>query len=162
MEKVVSVGGVCSVAFTPWSNKITVVRGILILSLLLACTGCDQMMHDAVREEGPAGCGNTYRPDENRVSSGLDGKQLFQMHCATCHNPIKDATGPALQGSLNRWKNDTIRLYAFIRNANKMIKKRDPYAMQLYKQWNKTEMTAFPHLTNEEITAILSYTNYVP
>jgi cytochrome c551/c552 len=27
-----------------------------------------------------------------------DGKALFQANCAACHNPIKDATGPALKG----------------------------------------------------------------
>lgn len=132
----------------------------VVVSLLLICTGCDQMMHDAYREEPPAGCGNSYTPDGYRAGKqGIDGKHLFQQHCVTCHNPIKDATGPALQGVLKRWKNDTARLYAFIRNADKMIKKRDPYAVALYKQWNKTDMTAFPHLTNEEITAMLTYTD---
>jgi len=35
-------------------------------------------------------------------ANAQDGKALFQANCASCHNPIKDATGPALQGITGR------------------------------------------------------------
>src|SRR5690606_11891829 len=28
-----------------------------------------------------------------------DGKAIFQSNCASCHHPLKDATGPALKGA---------------------------------------------------------------
>ena len=50
-----------------------------------------------------------------------DGKALFQANCAACHNPLKDATGPALKGIdervpskewLHKWVNNSAALIA--------------------------------------------------
>jgi len=32
------------------------------------------------------------------VLMAQDGKALFQSNCASCHNPVKVITGPALKG----------------------------------------------------------------
>ena len=86
-----------------------------------------------------------------------DGKALFQANCAACHNPIKDATGPALKGVTGRVPNKEW-LYKWIKNSASVIGSGDKYANDLYNKWNKTAMTAFPALSNEEIDAILKYT----
>ena len=90
-----------------------------------------------------------------------DGKQLFRSYCASCHNPLKDQTGPAMQDVLVRWQGDTAKLYAFIRDPMKSIKtgSKNSYQAQLYKKWGKTMMTANPSLTTKQISAILGYAN---
>ncbi len=35
-------------------------------------------------------------------SYAQNGKALFQLNCASCHNPIKVVTGPALKGVTDR------------------------------------------------------------
>ncbi len=85
-----------------------------------------------------------------------DGKALFQNNCASCHNPIKDATGPALKGVEGRVPSKDW-LYAWIKNSATLIASGDEYANNIYNEWNKTAMTAFPGLKNEEIDAILAY-----
>jgi cytochrome c551/c552 len=85
-----------------------------------------------------------------------DGKALFQANCAACHNPIKDATGPALKGVSARVPNKEW-LYKWIKNSAAVISSGDKYANEIYTKWNKTAMTAFPALTNEEIDAIIKY-----
>src|SRR4051812_2575579 len=35
--------------------------------------------------------------NNNSAIAAPDGKALFMSNCASCHNPLKDATGPALQ-----------------------------------------------------------------
>lgn len=85
------------------------------------------------------------------------GKKLFVDNCALCHSVKKDKMGPALEGSLARWDNDTARLTAFIRNSPEFIKSGDPYARELYDKWNKATMTPFPHLTDEEVLQIIDY-----
>jgi cytochrome c551/c552 len=77
-------------------------------------------------------------------------------NCASCHNPIKKSTGPALQnirGSLpgGDW------VYKWIRNSAALIAAGDPEAVRVYNEYNKTAMTAFPQLSNEEIDAIFKY-----
>lgn len=85
-----------------------------------------------------------------------DGKALFQANCAACHNPIKDATGPALKGVSARVPNKEW-LYKWVKNSAAVISSGDKYANEIYAKWNKTAMTAFPALSNEEIDAIVKY-----
>jgi cytochrome c551/c552 len=94
-------------------------------------------------------------------SYSQDGKALFQQKCAACHAPHKNLTGPALAGVEARWP-DKDQLYAWINNSQAVIKNGYPYAVQLYNQYNKIQMNAFPELTVKDIDAILAYVNSVP
>jgi mono/diheme cytochrome c family protein len=85
-----------------------------------------------------------------------DGKALFQANCAACHNPIKDATGPALKGVSGRVPSKEW-LYKWVKNSASVIGSGDKYANEIYAKWNKTAMTAFPALSNEDIDAIVKY-----
>ena len=87
-----------------------------------------------------------------------DGKALFQSNCATCHNPIKDATGPALKGVDARVPSKEW-LYDWVHNPMGKVGSGDKYAVDIYNKWNKTAMTAFPNLSTEEIDAIVKYVN---
>ncbi len=90
-----------------------------------------------------------------------DGKALFSANCASCHAVHKKATGPALAGVEDRWPNKE-HLYAWIRNSAAFLKTGDAYANNLYNEYNKTAMNAFPNLKTEEIDAILAYIKSVP
>ncbi|WP_232831735.1 c-type cytochrome [Taibaiella helva] len=94
-------------------------------------------------------------------ASAQDGKALFQANCASCHNPIKDATGPALKGVDKRVPSKDW-LHNWVHNSAKVIASGDKYANELYAKWNKTAMTAFPNLSEQEIDAIVAYVNSVP
>lgn len=85
-----------------------------------------------------------------------DGKALFSSNCASCHNPIKDATGPALQNVDKTFPNKEW-VYKWVHNSSAVIASGDKFAIDIYNKWGKTQMTAFPNLSNEEIDAILKY-----
>ncbi|HEY8387059.1 MAG TPA: c-type cytochrome [Parasegetibacter sp.] len=85
-----------------------------------------------------------------------DGKALFNSNCASCHHPLKDVTGPALKGSMDRWGSKE-KLHAWVRNSQAVIKSGDQYAVDLFNKWNKVIMTSFPTLSDEEIDAIFAY-----
>ncbi|MBK7764242.1 MAG: c-type cytochrome [Bacteroidetes bacterium] len=85
-----------------------------------------------------------------------DGKALFQANCAACHNPLKDATGPALQGISGRAPSKEW-IYSWIKNSGNVISSGDKYANEIFLKWNKSAMTAFPSLKNEDIDSIISY-----
>lgn len=90
----------------------------------------------------------------------LDGKALFQSNCASCHNPLKDATGPALKGADTRVPSKEW-LHKWVRNSSALIASGDKYANEIYNKWGKTAMTPFPGLSDEEIDAIFTYVNSV-
>ena len=89
-------------------------------------------------------------------SAQANGEALFKANCATCHNPLKDATGPALQGVSGRAPSKDW-IHNWVHNPPAVIASGDKYANALYQKWNKTQMTPWPNLKNEEIDAIIKY-----
>ena len=96
----------------------------------------------------------------------VKGKQLYNTNCAACHQLDRKMTGPALrnvearlaeeQGLDREWLNQ------WIRNSAGMIKSGDAYANQIWNEYNQTAMTAFPTLSDQDITDILAYTAATP
>ncbi len=87
----------------------------------------------------------------------LKGKRIFEQNCTSCHSKNREKVGPALQDISKRRPNDWI--IKFVHNSQQVIKSGDPYAVELYNRYNKTEMTSFPSLREEEIMTILAYLN---
>ncbi len=92
----------------------------------------------------------------NSAIAAPDGKALFQSNCASCHNPLKDATGPALQ-NIDKTFPSKEWGYNWVHNSAAVIASGDKTAVDIYNKFNKAAMTAFPQLKNEEIDAILKY-----
>ena len=89
--------------------------------------------------------------DEAVISSG---EKLFKGNCTTCHAINDKVVGPALRDVHKR--RDVAWITAFVQNSQKVIKSGDDYAVKLYNEYNKTEMTSFD-FSPEEILSIVSY-----
>ncbi|MFT4152942.1 c-type cytochrome [Parafilimonas sp.] len=89
-------------------------------------------------------------------SFAQDGKALFTANCASCHAINKKLTGPALAGVEDRWPSRD-KIHDWVHNSAKVIQSGDPYAVNLFNEFNKTQMTAFPQLSAKDIDAILDY-----
>jgi len=73
-----------------------------------------------------------------------------------------NSTGPALGGVQERWIDyPESDLYAWIRNSQALIATGHPRANEVYVQYNKSAMTAFPDLTDDDIGSLLAYINGV-
>jgi mono/diheme cytochrome c family protein len=94
------------------------------------------------------------------ATAAPDGKALFSSNCASCHNPLKDATGPALKG-MNATFPTKEWGYEWVHNSQKLVAAGDPTATAIFSKYNKVVMTSFPQLSTEEIDAILNYVNSV-
>jgi cytochrome c551/c552 len=94
-------------------------------------------------------------------SMAQDGKALFQSDCASCHNPLKQVTGPALKGVTARVPDQKL-LHAWIRNNSAVLASGNKYFNDLFIQFGKTPMNTFPQLTDPEIDAILKYIETYP
>lgn len=103
---------------------------------------------------------DTSNTDSTAASTKADpqnGKALFQQNCASCHNVHKQVTGPALKDVMTRWNNDTATLYSFVRNSSSVIASGHSYANNLFNQFGKQLMPAFPSLTTHDINDIFEY-----
>lgn len=103
---------------------------------------------------------DTSNTDSTAASTKADpqnGKALFQQNCASCHNVHKQVTGPALKDAMTRWNNDTATLYSFVRNSSSVIASGHSYANNLFNQFGKQLMPAFPSLTTHDINDIFEY-----
>jgi len=91
-----------------------------------------------------------------------NGKALFNANCAACHKLDRDMTGPMLRNVEARLAEeqglDRAWLTARIRNSACVIKPGDAYANKVYNEWTNTAMTAFPQLSDQDMSDILGYT----
>src|SRR5687768_4796467 len=86
------------------------------------------------------------------------GEGLFNANCKACHRVQQKLVGPALAGVQDRapsiqWIKD------FVHNSSKVIASGDDYAVKLFNEYNKTQMTAFTGLKDEDIMNIMAYVN---
>jgi len=84
------------------------------------------------------------------------GQTLFDNNCKACHRVHQKLIGPALAGVTERapsieW------IKSFVKNSAAVIASGDEYAVALYNEYNKTQMTSFSTLKDEDIMNILSY-----
>lgn len=86
-----------------------------------------------------------------------EGKLLFEGNCKQCHSLHEQVVGPKLGKILDRQK--LTWLLNFIKNPEKMIKKKDKHAIAMHLKY-KQIMPSHDFLSDEQILAILVYLQY--
>ncbi|MEJ7646828.1 MAG: c-type cytochrome [Chryseolinea sp.] len=84
------------------------------------------------------------------------GKVLFDANCKSCHRVGQKLVGPDLAKVYDRapsidW------VIKFVHNSSGVIASGDDYAVKLYNEYNKIQMTAFSSLKDADILNILAY-----
>ena len=94
-----------------------------------------------------------------------DGEKLFKANCASCHNPVKNATGPKMQGVLQKWTDagEEELIYQWVSNPSKLYNSGKSKMAKAIWDWSPTAMTPQGHLSREEVESIFTYVdNYAP
>lgn len=90
----------------------------------------------------------------------FDGGGLFSDNCAACHKVDRKMIGPALVGVREQWKSRTgsdDAIISYVKNSTSYMKQtQDPYALNLFDEYNKTLMTPMA-LNSEEVLAIFDW-----
>jgi mono/diheme cytochrome c family protein len=84
------------------------------------------------------------------------GKALFRSNCASCHAVERNMIGPSLSNVWERWESQE-KLISWTRNSQAMIASGDPYAVKIFNEWNKSVMSAFTNLDDDQILSIIDY-----
>ncbi len=100
---------------------------------------------------------NGQSDNTNSPINNLDGKSLFKSNCAACHHPIKNSTGPKLQGVRQAWidAGEGENIYKWVQNSPNLISSGSVMAEQA----SKFSPAGMPpqSVSNEEIDAIFRY-----
>jgi mono/diheme cytochrome c family protein len=83
------------------------------------------------------------------------GGAIFKQKCTSCHAIDRQVVGPALKGTTER--HDTEWLIKWIKNSQALIASGDPAAVKVFNEYNKSVMTPFPELSDDDILNILAY-----
>lgn len=84
------------------------------------------------------------------------GETLFKNNCAQCHAVTDErVVGPGLKGASGR--HDFAWLAKWVRNSQAVIASGDPYAVKIYNEYSKAQMTSFPNLSDDDIKGIFAY-----
>ncbi|RYF69413.1 MAG: cytochrome c [Cytophagaceae bacterium] len=90
-------------------------------------------------------------------ADAISGKEIFATNCASCHNTNADKLlGPGLAGIRQRSPGDAW-LQKWIRNSSAVIASGDAYAVKIFNDNGKIQMTSFPSLTDLQIKQVLDY-----
>lgn len=101
----------------------------------------------------------------NAVSLSQDGEKLFKANCASCHHPIKNATGPKMQGVLQKWEDngEGDLLYEWVKNPTELYNSGKSKMAKAIWDWSPTVMTPQGHLSKDEVKSIFAYVDaYAP
>ena len=127
----------------------------IALSLSISFTSFAQTPAPAAPAADPAAATAMAAPAAG--GDAAKGKELFNANCAACHKLDAKATGPALRGIANKY--DMAWLYKWVKNSSELIKSGDAKAVKVFEENNKSVMTAFPQLSNQDIDNIIAYTS---
>lgn len=124
---------------------------IAVLLLLFSCfSSCDTTSTGAdsqqKKREKPL-----YVKGEMPVQHGME---LFNLHCASCHNFSENGIGPNLTGVTSAVEKEW--LVKFIHNPPEVIASGDARAVQLFEKY-QAYMPPFPMLEGEDLEDILGF-----
>ncbi|MDF2187398.1 cytochrome c [Paraflavitalea sp. CAU 1676] len=136
-------------------------RGFLLMLVVLAGLGIVRFLSSTGRPPTAEDTAPTYITitDDHgapRVYNAR-GRALFDTHCSTCHKLDKDDGDMLRLPYVEERITDKALLYGWIRNNDSVLKSGNKYFNALYERWNKTAMTAFPNLSDQDIDAMLEY-----
>jgi mono/diheme cytochrome c family protein len=99
------------------------------------------------------------------ISYSQEGEKIFKANCASCHHPIKNATGPKLQGALQKWQDggEEELIYKWVANPTELYNSGKSKMAKAIWDYSPTAMTAQGHLSKEEVQAVFAYVDgYAP
>jgi mono/diheme cytochrome c family protein len=120
----------------------------LLLFGLVGLTFCRPSVDENTSANTPV---DTYTTDEMTLQHGME---LFNQHCASCHNFSENGIGPNLSGVTSAV--DKQWLVSFIQNPSEVIESGDARAVGLFEKYNQY-MPAFSMLAAQDLEHILGF-----
>lgn len=130
---------------------------ILVSALSFGIQANAQNATDAnpVAEQSTSGAATAASAGAAAKGDANAGASLFKQKCTSCHAMNRTVVGPALKGVHER--HDEAWLIKWIKNSQALVAAGDPAAVKVFNEYNKTVMTPFPELSDDDVRNILAY-----
>src|SRR5690606_32872946 len=84
-----------------------------------------------------------------------EGEKIFKSKCTSCHAIDRKVVGPALKGVSDTKSEEW--LIKWIRNSQALIASGDAEAIKIFEEYNKSVMTSFTDLSDDQIKSVIAY-----
>ncbi|MGJ1411166.1 cytochrome c3 family protein [Sphingobacterium thalpophilum] len=84
-----------------------------------------------------------------------EGEKIFKSKCTSCHAIDRKVVGPALKGVPDTKSEEW--LIKWIRNSQALIASGDAEAIKIFEEYNKSVMTSFTDLSDDQIKSVIAY-----
>lgn len=92
----------------------------------------------------------------NAQGDPAKGETIFKAKCTACHKIDSKLVGPALGPQITS-ETDDAYLIKWIQNSQALVAAKNPKAIKIYNEYNQIPMTAFPELSDADVTDIITY-----
>ncbi|MCD8742351.1 c-type cytochrome [Mucilaginibacter roseus] len=92
----------------------------------------------------------------NAQGDPAKGETIFKAKCTACHKIESKLVGPALGPQITS-ETDDAYLIKWIQNSQALVAAKNPKAVKIYNEYNQIPMTAFPELSDADVTDIIAY-----
>ncbi|GAA4927106.1 c-type cytochrome [Mucilaginibacter defluvii] len=92
----------------------------------------------------------------NAQGDPAKGETIFKAKCTACHKIESKLVGPALGPQITS-ETDDAYLIKWIQNSQALIAAKNEKAIKIYNEYNQIPMTAFPELSDADVTDIIAY-----
>ncbi|MND75301.1 Cytochrome c6 [compost metagenome] len=84
-----------------------------------------------------------------------EGEKIFKSKCTSCHAIDRKVVGPALKGVPDTKSEEW--LIKWIRNSQALIATGDAEAGKIFEEYNKSVMTSFTDLSDDQIKSVIAF-----
>jgi len=135
-----------------------ILQGVLLIMLIIGAFSLVRFLL-ASRIRSTQASENASLPSAAGIVINSKGEALFQENCSVCHSVWK-VEGYSIFKVEQRVPDKRL-LYEWIRNSSGVLRSGNKYFNELVQKFGNVRMPDFPHLTDDDITAILEYIRQV-
>ncbi|UIR55253.1 c-type cytochrome [Sphingobacterium sp. SRCM116780] len=84
-----------------------------------------------------------------------EGEKIFKSKCTSCHAIGRKVVGPALKGVTDKQSEEW--LIKWVKNSQAFIASGDKDAVAIFEEYNKSVMTSFTDLSDDQVKSVLAY-----
>ena len=99
---------------------------------------------------------SSCKTTKKTTGNAENGKQIYKVNCASCHNMKIDMVGPSFQNLFERLPSEEWFI-EFVSQENQLLKNEDQYTVSINSKWNATHDHKYANLSDQDYKDLIEY-----